>query len=132
FEGIRTGMVQGGTAIGMGLATSVNRLRDSDAKSKVVILLTDGENNAGSIAPITAAEIAREFGVRVYTIGVGSIGRALSPVAQYPNGSYKYDYVEVRIDEEPLKEIAEITGGAYFRATDGEALAEIYREIDKL
>jgi Ca-activated chloride channel family protein len=132
FKDVKTGMVEGGTAIGMGLATAVNRLRESDAKSKVIILLTDGDNNAGSIAPLTAAEIAREFGIRVYTIGVGSKGRALSPVAVYPDGRYKYDYVEVNIDEETLKEIAAMTDGAYFRATDEKALAKIYGRIDKM
>ncbi|MCZ4408515.1 VWA domain-containing protein [Cryomorphaceae bacterium 1068] len=132
FKDIKTGMVQGGTAIGMGLATAVNRLRDSDAKSKVIILLTDGDNNAGSIAPLTAAEIAKSFGIRVYTIGVGSEGRALSPVAVYPDGRYKYDYVEVKIDEPTLKEIAKMTDGAYFRATDEKALAKIYAQIDRL
>lgn len=132
FKDVKTGMVEGGTAIGMGLATAVNRLRDSDAKSKVIILLTDGDNNAGSIAPLTAAEIAREFGIRVYTIGVGSKGRALSPVAVYPDGRYKYDYVEVNIDEETMKEVASLTDGAYFRATDEKALAKIYGKIDQL
>ena len=132
FKDVKTGIVQGGTAIGMGLGTAVNRLKESDARSKVIILLTDGDNNAGSIAPLTAAEIAREFGIRVYTIGVGSKGRALSPVAVYPDGRYKYDYVEVNIDEETLKEIADMTDGAYFRATDEKALAKIYGQIDKL
>jgi Ca-activated chloride channel family protein len=132
FKDIKTGMVQGGTAIGMGLATAVNRLRDSDAKSKIIILLTDGDNNAGSIAPLTAAEIAKGFDIRVYTIGVGSEGRALSPVAVYPDGRYKYDLVEVKIDEPTLKEIAKITNGAYFRATDEKALAKIYAQIDRL
>jgi Ca-activated chloride channel family protein len=132
FKDIKTGMVEGGTAIGMGLATAVNRLKDSDTKSKVIILLTDGDNNAGSIAPLTAAEIAKEFGIRVYTIGVGKEGRALSPVAIFPDGRYKYDYVEVKIDEPTLKEIAKITDGAYFRATDEKALAKIYAQIDRL
>lgn len=132
MEEIHTGMIEGGTAIGMGLATAVNRLQESDAKSRVVILLTDGDNNAGSIAPMTAAEIAQSYGVRVYTIGVGSEGRALSPVAIYPDGRYKYDYVEVKIDEKTLKEIADMTDGAYFRATDRQALAQVYSQIDKL
>lgn len=132
FKDVHTGMVEGGTAIGMGLATSVNRLRNSEAKSKVVILLTDGENNRGSIAPVTAAEIAKKFGVRVYTIGVGSRGQALTPVGIYPNGKYKYDYADVKINEESLKQIAETTGGKYFRATNGEALSQIYTQIDKL
>lgn len=129
---IKPGMVEGGTAIGMGLATSVNRLRDSDAKSKVVILLTDGDNNAGSISPTTAAEIAREFDIRVYTIGVGSRGKALSPVGIFPDGRYRFDYVDVRIDEEALQTIAEMTGGKYFRATNSQALDSIYKEIDLL
>ncbi len=129
---INTGMIEGGTAIGMGLATAVNRLRESDAKSRVVILLTDGDNNAGSIAPLTAAEIAKSYGVRVYAIGVGTEGRALSPVAIYPDGRYKYDYVDVKIDEKTLKEIAAMTDGAYFRAVDRQGLAQIYSQIDKL
>ncbi len=132
FNDVHTGMVEGGTAIGMGLATAVNRLRDSEAKSKVVILLTDGENNSGSIAPNTAAEIAQSFDVRVYTIGVGSLGKALSPVAIFPDGRYKYDYVDVKINEESLQEIASMTGGKYFRATNSQALADIYSEIDRL
>jgi Ca-activated chloride channel family protein len=129
---IKTGMVEGGTAIGSGLATAVNRLKDSDAKSKVVILLTDGVNNSGNIPPITAAEIASEFGIRVYTIGVGSQGRAMSPVAMAPNGQYRYDLVEVKIDEKVLQKIADLTDGKYFRATDNHSLAEIYQDIDKL
>ena len=132
FKDVKTGMVEGGTAIGMGLATAVNRLKESDAKSKVIILLTDGVNNAGSIAPITAAEIAKEFGIRVYTIGVGSEGRALSPVAVFPDGRYKYDYIDVKIDEATLQEIAKLTDATYFRATDEKALAKIYAQIDRL
>lgn len=132
FEDVHTGMVEGGTAIGMGLATAVNRLRDSEAKSKVVILLTDGVNNRGSIAPITAAKIAKEFGIRVHTIGVGSRGRALTPVGIFPNGQYRYEYQEVKINEKSLRKIAEITGGEYFRATNEAALSEIYQQIDKL
>lgn len=132
MDDIKTGMVEGGTAIGSGLATAVNRLKDSDAKSKVIILLTDGVNNAGNIPPITAAEIASEFGIRVYTIGVGSKGRAMSPVAMAPNGQFRYDLVEVKIDEKVLIKIAEITDAEYFRATDNHSLAEIYEDIDKL
>lgn len=132
FKDVHTGMVEGGTAIGMGLATAVSRLRDSEAKSKVVILLTDGENNAGSISPTTAAEIAQSFDVRVYTIGVGTRGKALAPIAIFPDGRYKYDYVDVKINEEALQEIAQMTGGKYFRATNDDALANIYQEIDKL
>ncbi len=132
FKDIRPGMVEGGTAIGMGLATAVNRLKESEAKSKVIILLTDGDNNAGAISPTTAAEIAQSFGIRVYTIGVGSKGKAKSPIAVYPDGRYKYDYVDVKIDEKSLKEIADMTDGKYFRATNSGALKDIYQEIDLL
>ncbi len=132
FREVRTGLLEGGTAIGMGLATAVNRLRESDAKSRVIILLTDGVNNQGSIPPLTAAEIAREFGIRVYTIGVGTMGRALSPVGIYPNGKYKYDYVDVEIDEQLMQDVAEMTGGQYFRATDAAKLKQIYTDIDQL
>ena len=131
FKDVKSGMVEDGTAIGMGLATAVNRLKESEAKSKVVILLTDGVNNQGSIAPMTAAEIAQQFEVRVYTIGVGTIGKAYSPVAIIGN-QYKYDWAEVQIDEETLMKIAEETGGKYFRATNAEKLAGIYEEIDEL
>ena len=132
FKDVHTGMVEPGTAVGVGLATAVNRLRYSDAKSKVVILLTDGENNKGSVSPQTAAEIASEFGVRVYTIGVGSKGKALSPTGIFPDGRYKYEFVDVNIDEETLKYIASTTGGEYFRATDENSLEDIYKEIDQL
>jgi Ca-activated chloride channel family protein len=132
FQSIHTGMVKDGTAIGNGLATSVSRIKDSKAKSKIVILLTDGVNNQGSVAPLTAAEIAKAFGVRVYTIGVGTIGKALAPVAMYPDGSYQYGYVDVNIDEKTLSEIGDMTGGKYFRATDNDKLKEIYQEIDRL
>ncbi|MCB0787637.1 MAG: VWA domain-containing protein, partial [Flavobacteriales bacterium] len=132
FAATRSGLIQGGTAVGLGLATAVNRLRESDAKSRVVILLTDGVNNAGTIHPVDAAVIAKELGVRVYTIGVGTLGKALSPVAVYPNGQYKYDMVDVEIDEEMLKEVATITGGKYFRATNEKKLSAIYKEIDEL
>ena len=132
FAQAKTGLITGGTAIGMGLATAVNRLRESTSKSKVIILLTDGMNNAGTIQPLDAAQIAEELGIRVYTIGVGTRGRALSPVAIYPNGQYKYDYVDVDLDEGMLKKIADMTGGRYFRATDEKKLREIYQEIDRL
>src|SRR5690554_3666834 len=130
FRDVSIGMLEDGTAIGMGLATAVNRIKDSDAKSKVIILLSDGENNRGQIAPLTAAEIARTFGIRVYTIGVGSIGTAPYPV-QTPYGTQLRE-VEVRIDEEMLQEISDITGGRYFRATGNLKLQEIYEEIDEL
>ena len=125
-------VLENGTAIGMGLATSVNRLKDSKAESKVIILLTDGMNNAGFIDPKIASELAVEFGIKTYTIGVGSNGTALSPVAMLPNGNFQYGRVPVEIDEELLQEIAEVTGGKYFRATNNESLEEIYEEIDTL
>jgi Ca-activated chloride channel family protein len=121
-----------GTAIGMGLATAVNRLRESKSTSKVIILITDGENNAGSVSPLTAAEIAQLYGIRVYTIGVGTRGMAYSPAYRYPNGEFGFDYVEVRIDEPLLKKIAEMTDAQYFRATNNEALMDIYKKIDQL
>lgn len=131
FMDIKNGMVEDGTAIGMGLATSVNRLRNSEAKSKVVILLTDGFNTTGSIAPITAGEIAREFGIRVYTIGVGAIGQAPYPFTSR-FGTTHYEMTEVKIDEPTMKEISNITGGKYFRATNNRTLKAIYEEIDQL
>ncbi len=130
FKDIESGMIQDGTAIGNGLATAVARLKESDAISRVVILLTDGENNSGEIAPVTAAEIAKTFGIRVYTVGVGTVGTAPFPV-QTPYGVQLRD-MEVKIDEKTLQDIASITGGKYFRATSNTKLAEIYREIDQL
>ena len=127
-----TSVIEGGTAIGMGLATSVNRLKDSKAKSKVIILLTDGVNNSGFIAPKIASELALEYGIKVYTIGLGTNGMALSPIAIMPNGQFQYGRVQVEIDENLLKEIADQTGGKYFRATDNKKLAQIYDEINKL
>jgi Ca-activated chloride channel family protein len=127
---IQSGMIEDGTAIGMGLATAVNRIKDSQAKSKVIILLTDGVNNRGEIAPETAAEIAKTFGIRVYTIGVGTHGMAPYPV-QTPFG-IQYQDIPVEIDEAILQKIAETTGGKYFRATDNDSLEKIYKEIDKL
>ena len=125
-------IIAGGTAIGMGLATAVNRIKDSKAKSKVIILLTDGVNNSGFIDPNTASELAVEYGIKTYTIGLGTNGMALSPVALHRDGSFQYRKVKVEIDEELLKEIAEVTGGQYFRATNNKKLKEIYKEIDKL
>ena len=130
FKDIQTGMIEDGTAIGNGLATGVTRLKDSDAISRVVILLTDGENNAGEIAPLTAAEIARTFGIRVYTIGVGTVGKAPYPV-QTPYGTQLRN-IEVKIDEKMLREISSITDGRYFRATSNTKLQEIYQEIDQM
>ena len=124
--------ITGGTAIGMGLATSVNRLKESRAKGKVIILLTDGVNNSGFIDPKIASELAVEFGIKVYTIGLGSNGMALSPISILPNGSFQYGNIQVEIDEELLNQIAETTGGKYFRATSNTKLEEIYAEINKL
>lgn len=126
-------VVEQGTAMGMGLATAVNRLKDSEAISKVIILLTDGVNTHGKIHPLAAAEMAKEFGIRVYTIGVGTNGKAKTPVGIHPfTGDYIYDYVDVEIDETTLKTIASSTGGQYFRATDNEKLKAIYEEIDQM
>jgi len=127
---VESGMIEDGTAIGMGLANAVNRLRDSEAKSKVIILLTDGVNNRGEIAPATAAELAKTYGIRVYTIGVGTQGMAPYPV-QTPFG-IQYQNMPVEIDEAILKDIAQKTGGQYFRATDNDKLVQVYNEIDKL
>ena len=127
---LKDGMIEDGTAIGMGLATSVNRLKESEAQSKVIILLTDGVNNSGSVDPRTAAEIAEQFDCRVYTIGIGTMGEAPFPFDF--GGRTVYRNVEVEIDEELLTEIAEKTGGHYYRATDKEKLKEIYNEIDQL
>jgi Ca-activated chloride channel family protein len=124
-------IIQGGTAIGMGLANAVNRIKDSKAKSKIIILLTDGVNNAGFIDPKTASELAVEYGVKTYTIGLGTNGMALSPIA-IRNGKFQYGRIQVEIDEALLKEIAAATGGEYFRATNNKTLKEIYDEIDKL
>ena len=125
-------VIEGGTAIGMGLGTAVNRLKDSRAKSKVIILLTDGVNNSGFIDPKIASELAAEFGIKVYTIGLGSNGLAMSPIGLRTDGSFQYGNIQVEIDEELLKEIAQTTGGQYFRATSTTKLNEIYAEINKL
>jgi len=127
---MKSGMIEDGTAIGLGLATAVNRIKDSDAESKVIILLTDGVNNRGEIAPVTAAEIAKTMNVRVYTIGVGSKGVAPYPVQTA--AGIRYRNMQVEIDEKVLEEIAEMTGGKYFRATDNESLDNIYNEIDQM
>ena len=127
---VKSGLIEDGTAIGMGLATAVSRLKDSKSKSRVIILLTDGVNNKGVIDPMTAAGIASTFGIRVYTVGVGTIGMAPYPV-QTPLGT-QYRNVPVEIDEELLKKIAVQTGGTYFRATDNDKLKRIYTEIDRL
>jgi len=126
------GLIEDGTAIGMGLATAVNRLKDSRAKSKVIILLTDGVNNSGFIDPKIASELAVEYEIKTYTIGLGSNGTARAPVGILPNGKFQYGMTKVEIDEELLKTIAKNTGGLYFRATDNKKLEEIYNEINKL
>lgn len=130
FKDVQPGVIQDGTAIGLGLANAVSRIKDSQTKSKVIILLTDGVNNTGEIAPVTAAEIAKTFGVRVYTIGVGTQGEAPYPI---PTAfGVQFQNIPVEIDEAVLKQIAATTGGQYFRATDNASLKEIYSEIDKM
>ena len=126
------GQVEDGTAIGMGLATAVNRLKESKAKSRVIILLTDGVNNTGVIDPLIAAELAAEYGIKVYTVGIGTNGMALSPYALNPDGSIMYRMLQVEIDESLMKKIAQITHGRYFRATNNQKLQQIYAEINKL
>jgi Ca-activated chloride channel family protein len=130
LQSVQTGIIEDGTAIGLGLATAVNRIKDSEAESKVIILLTDGENNRGDISPIHAAEIAKTFGIRVYTIGVGTKGTA--PYPFQTQFGIRYQDVEVNIDEPTLTEMAKITGVSYFRATDNQKLASIYKEIDAM
>ncbi|NDW12947.1 VWA domain-containing protein [Bacteroides sp. 214] len=130
FNSIKTGIIEDGTAVGMGIANAVSRLKDSKAKSKVIILLTDGTNNRGDISPLTAAEIAKSFGIRVYTIGVGTNGTAPYP---YPTAmGVQYVNVPVEIDEKALSQIAGITDAQYYRATSNTKLKEVYEQIDKL
>jgi Ca-activated chloride channel homolog len=130
FGSIKSGLIEDGTAIGLGLANAVSRIKDSQAKSKVIILLTDGSNNRGDIDPITAAEIAKTFGIRVYTIGVGRKGKAPYPF-QTAYG-VQYQNIEVDIDEPPLRQIAQTTGGEFYRATSTNSLSSIYQKIDQL
>ncbi|MWB93543.1 VWA domain-containing protein [Flavobacterium sp. GA093] len=125
-------VLQDGTGIGMGLATAVNRLKDSKAKSRVIILLTDGVNNAGFIEPETAADIAKQYGIKVYTVGIGTNGMAEFPYAYAPNGGFLFKMQKVEIDEQLMKSIARKTDGKYFRATSNDKLAEIYNSINKL
>lgn len=132
LENLTCGYLEDGTAIGMGLATAVSRIKQSKAKSKVIILLTDGVNNAGYFQPITAADIAAQFGVRVYTIGVGQDGLALAPTSRFSNGEYLFDLTPVQIDEQLLTDIAKRTGGKYYRAKSSAALRQIYQQIDQL
>jgi Ca-activated chloride channel family protein len=130
FKDVKSGVIEDGTAIGLGLANAINRLKDSKAISKVIILLTDGENNMGEIAPITAANLANTFGIRVYTIGVGT--RGMAPYPFKTAFGTQYQNVEVNIDEDMLIEIANLTGGKYYRATNNQKLKAIYEEIDQL
>ena len=130
FNSVNYGLIDDGTAIGLGLANAVNRIKDSKAKSKVIILLTDGSNNCGDIAPITAAEIAKTFGVRIYTIGVGTRGIVNIPV-QTPMGT-QYQQMQSEFDAKSLQDIANLTGGKYYNATDNRKLRQIYQDIDKL
>ncbi len=132
LAGLQCGFLADGTAIGMGLSSAINRIKDTPSESKVVILLTDGVNNSGYIQPLTAAEIAKEFDVKVYTIGVGSTGMARTPVRKRRDGSFDFDFTKVEIDEQLLTEIAKLTGGNYFRATSEEALSQIYARIDQM
>lgn len=131
FKDLECGMLSDGTAVGLGLATSINRLKNSTAKSKVIILLTDGANNAGEIDPISAAEIAKTFGIRVYTIGVGTLGMAPYPFKDM-FGRTVYQNVEVKIDEKTMRQISEMSGGKYFRASSNQKLQKIYQEIDQM
>ena len=131
-QDIKMGMLEDGTAIGDGLATAINRIKGGKAKSKSIILLTDGSNNTGIVAPLTAAEIARRMGVKVYTIGIGTNGEAEFPIGRNIYGKVEYQLMPVVIDEVTLKKIANTTGGAYFRATDKSTLNDIFNEIDKL
>jgi Ca-activated chloride channel family protein len=125
-------VLQDGTGIGMGLTTAINRIKDSKAKSKIVILMTDGVNNAGFIEPETAADIAKSYGIKVYTIGIGTNGMAEFPYAIAPNGGFLFKMMKVEIDEQLMKNIAAKTGGQYFRATSNSKLESIYNEINKL
>jgi Ca-activated chloride channel family protein len=125
-------VIQDGTGIGMGLTTAVNRLKDSKAKSKVIILLTDGVNNAGFIEPETASQIAKEYGIKVYTIGIGTNGNAMFPYAHAPNGGFLFKMMPVEIDVNLLQAIARNTGGKYYRANSNDKLESIYNEINKL
>ncbi len=131
IDDLEMGIIEDGTAIGMGISTAINRLKESQAESKVIILLTDGQNNAGEIDPVTAADLALTYDIKIYTIGAGTRGTAPYPI-QDPIFGRRYQNIEVNIDEEMLTSVAELTGGRYFRATDSEELESIYEEIDEL
>ncbi|MEZ4929057.1 MAG: VWA domain-containing protein [Chitinophagales bacterium] len=132
LQKIRNGVLEDGTAIGMGIGTAVNRLKDSKAKSKVIIIMTDGVNNTGLVDPLMATEAAMQYGIKIYTIGIGTKGKAYMPAYKLPDGSIQYDYLDVDIDEALMQKIADMTGGRYYRATDKKSLKEIYKEIDQL
>ncbi len=132
LKDLNVGKLDDGTAIGMGLSAAVNRLKSSISKSKIIILLTDGVNNSGYIDPLTAAQIAKEFNIKIYAVGVGSMGEALTPVTRRGDGQYVFAMARVEIDEKLMTQVSEMTGGKYFRATDETALQKIYDEIDKL
>lgn len=132
LKDLRCGLLEDGTAIGMGLACSINRLKEDSAKSKIIILLTDGVNNAGDISPVLAAELAKTFQIKIYSIGVGTNGEAYSPVGRSQHGEYVFGMAPVNIDEQLLTQISYYTGGKYYRATNVEKLKEIYQEIDQL
>jgi Ca-activated chloride channel family protein len=131
IDEVEMGIIEDGTAIGMGIATAINRLKDSQAESKVIILLTDGQNNAGEIDPVTAADLALTYNIKIYTIGAGTRGTAPFPV-QDPIFGQRYRNIQVNIDEDMLSAVAELTGGKYYRATNTDQLANIYDEIDEL
>lgn len=132
LKDLNVGKLDDGTAIGMGLSAAVNRLKNSPSKSKIIILLTDGVNNSGYIEPLTAAQLAKEFNIKIYSVGVGTDGEALTPVTRRGDGQYVFAMAKVDIDERLMTQISEMTGGKYYRATDGAALQKIYDEIDKL
>jgi Ca-activated chloride channel homolog len=132
LKDLQVGKLEDGTAIGMGLSAAINRLQNSDSKSKIIILLTDGVNNSGYIDPLTAAQVAKEFNIKIYAVGVGSMGEALTPVTRRGDGQYVFAMARVEIDERLMTEVSEMTGGKYYRATDEAALQKIYDEIDKL
>ena len=132
IQDISMGMLEDGTAIGDGIATSINRIKNGKAKSKSIILLTDGSNNTGVVAPLTAAEIAKNLGIKIYTIGVGSNGEALYPVGMNYYGKMEYQKLPVVIDEGTLRSVASMTGGKYYRATSKNVLKEIFKDIDQL
>ncbi|MBK9109798.1 MAG: VWA domain-containing protein [Saprospiraceae bacterium] len=132
LQELKCGLLEDGTAIGMGLTSAVNRLREDSAKSKIIILITDGVNNAGDVSPAVAAELAKSYQIKIYSIGVGTNGEAYSPVGRSPHGEYVFGMAPVNIDEQLLNQVSQYTGAQYYRATNAEKLAKIYQEIDQL